>query len=204
MKTQLIINNEAVDASNGATFERLNSLTGNVVSQGAAATIDDANKAAVDPNPCLQICKPHHQAGAAASHPPQSSPSPYCEGRDQFLKRACFAALFNDLLYDLLFFWCSSTKREQRERVLRECRFYPQAVQKRHTWGNTGRNPPSHAQKTTLPQSHFTLKIKGINEFCCYAENAYDPCRLHRLSDSQYTPRCASERNKWPTHRAVR
>ena len=46
MKTQLIINNEAVDASNGATFERLNSLTGNVVSQGAAATIDDANKAA--------------------------------------------------------------------------------------------------------------------------------------------------------------
>ncbi|MDX2425303.1 MAG: aldehyde dehydrogenase [Cycloclasticus sp.] len=46
MKTQLIINNEAVDASSGATFERINSLTGKVVSQGAAATIEDANRAA--------------------------------------------------------------------------------------------------------------------------------------------------------------
>lgn len=46
MKTQLIINNEAVDASNGATFERLNSLTGKLVTQGAAATVADANKAA--------------------------------------------------------------------------------------------------------------------------------------------------------------
>jgi len=46
MKTQLIINNKAVDASNGATFERINSLTGKVVTLGAAATIEDANKAA--------------------------------------------------------------------------------------------------------------------------------------------------------------
>ncbi|MEH6502878.1 MAG: aldehyde dehydrogenase [Cycloclasticus sp.] len=46
MKTQLIINNETVDASSGATFERINSLTGKVVSQGAAATIEDANRAA--------------------------------------------------------------------------------------------------------------------------------------------------------------
>jgi|TARA_R110002096_G_scaffold379_6_gene2323 salicylaldehyde dehydrogenase len=46
MKTQLIINNEAVDASSGATFERLNSVTGKVVTQGAAATIEDANRAA--------------------------------------------------------------------------------------------------------------------------------------------------------------
>lgn len=46
MKTQLIINNEAVDASNGATFERLNSLTGKLVTQGAAATVEDANRAA--------------------------------------------------------------------------------------------------------------------------------------------------------------
>ena len=46
MKTQLIINNEAIDASNGATFQRLNSVTGEVVTQGAAATIDDANRAA--------------------------------------------------------------------------------------------------------------------------------------------------------------
>ncbi len=46
MKPQLIINNEAVDASNGATFERLNSLTGKLVTQGAAATVADANKAA--------------------------------------------------------------------------------------------------------------------------------------------------------------
>lgn len=46
MKTQLIINNEAVDASSGATFERINSLTGKVVSQGAAATVEDANRAA--------------------------------------------------------------------------------------------------------------------------------------------------------------
>ena len=46
MKTQLIINNEAIDASSGATFERLNSVTGQVVTQGAAATIDDANRAA--------------------------------------------------------------------------------------------------------------------------------------------------------------
>jgi salicylaldehyde dehydrogenase len=46
MKTQLIINNEAVDASSGATFERINSLTCKVVSQGAAATVEDANRAA--------------------------------------------------------------------------------------------------------------------------------------------------------------
>ncbi|MBQ0725355.1 MAG: aldehyde dehydrogenase [Cycloclasticus sp.] len=46
MKTQLIINNEAIDASSGATFERLNSVTGKVVTQGAAATIEDANRAA--------------------------------------------------------------------------------------------------------------------------------------------------------------
>jgi len=46
MKTQLIINNKAVDASNGATFERLNSLTGKLVTQGAAATVEDANRAA--------------------------------------------------------------------------------------------------------------------------------------------------------------
>lgn len=46
MKTQLIINNEAVDASSGATFERINSLTGKVVSQGAAASVEDANRAA--------------------------------------------------------------------------------------------------------------------------------------------------------------
>jgi salicylaldehyde dehydrogenase len=46
MKTQLIINNEAVDASSGATFERINSLTGKIVSQGAAATVEDANRAA--------------------------------------------------------------------------------------------------------------------------------------------------------------
>ncbi|MDF1688032.1 MAG: aldehyde dehydrogenase [Cycloclasticus sp.] len=46
MKTQLIINNEAIDASNGATFQRLNSVTGELVTQGAAATIDDANRAA--------------------------------------------------------------------------------------------------------------------------------------------------------------
>lgn len=47
MKTQLIINNEATDASTGAIFERTNPITGNVITQGAAASIKDAN-AAVD------------------------------------------------------------------------------------------------------------------------------------------------------------
>jgi len=46
METQLIINNEAINASNGATFERLNSVTGELVTQGAAATVEDANRAA--------------------------------------------------------------------------------------------------------------------------------------------------------------
>ncbi|PCI70172.1 MAG: dehydrogenase [Piscirickettsiaceae bacterium] len=46
METKLIINNEAVDASNGATFQRLNPVTNKTVTQGAAATVDDANKAA--------------------------------------------------------------------------------------------------------------------------------------------------------------
>ncbi len=46
MKTQLIINNENIDASTGATFQRINPLTGNVITEGAAASVDDANKAA--------------------------------------------------------------------------------------------------------------------------------------------------------------
>ncbi|GLY29714.1 aldehyde dehydrogenase [Kineosporia sp. NBRC 101731] len=42
MKTQLIIDNESRDARGGRTFERRNPLTGDLVSQGAAAGVDDA------------------------------------------------------------------------------------------------------------------------------------------------------------------
>lgn len=42
MKTQLLINNEARDAGNGATFERLHPLTGQIVTTSAAATKEDA------------------------------------------------------------------------------------------------------------------------------------------------------------------
>lgn len=42
MKTQLIIDNQATDASDGATFERRHPLTGEVVTTGAAATTADA------------------------------------------------------------------------------------------------------------------------------------------------------------------
>lgn len=45
MKTQLLINNEALDATSGATFERLHPLTGEVVTTSAAATKEDSIKA---------------------------------------------------------------------------------------------------------------------------------------------------------------
>lgn len=42
MKTQLIIDNEHVDAREGNTFERRHPLTGDLVSEGAAGKVDDA------------------------------------------------------------------------------------------------------------------------------------------------------------------
>jgi acyl-CoA reductase-like NAD-dependent aldehyde dehydrogenase len=42
MQTQLIIDNEARGAREGNTFERRNPLTGDVVTEGAAASVDDA------------------------------------------------------------------------------------------------------------------------------------------------------------------
>ena len=42
MQTQLIIDNESRDAQDGRTFERRNPLTGDVVTEGAAAGVDDA------------------------------------------------------------------------------------------------------------------------------------------------------------------
>jgi acyl-CoA reductase-like NAD-dependent aldehyde dehydrogenase len=42
MQTQLIIDNEARGAREGKTFERRNPLTGDVVTEGAAASVDDA------------------------------------------------------------------------------------------------------------------------------------------------------------------
>lgn len=46
MNITLLINNEDVPASNGATFDRCNPLTGNVVTRAAAATVEDAKAAA--------------------------------------------------------------------------------------------------------------------------------------------------------------
>src|SRR5690606_37041643 len=43
---KLLINDEARDASNGATFERCNPVSGEVATRAAAATVDDANAAA--------------------------------------------------------------------------------------------------------------------------------------------------------------
>ena len=42
MQTQLIIDNESRDAQDGRTFERRNPLTGDIVTEGAAAGVDDA------------------------------------------------------------------------------------------------------------------------------------------------------------------
>ena len=42
MQTQLIIDNESRDAHDGRTFERRNPLTGDLVTKGAAAGVDDA------------------------------------------------------------------------------------------------------------------------------------------------------------------
>ena len=42
MQTQLIIDNESRDAHDGRTFERRNPLTGDVVTEGAAASVEDA------------------------------------------------------------------------------------------------------------------------------------------------------------------
>jgi acyl-CoA reductase-like NAD-dependent aldehyde dehydrogenase len=42
MRTQLIIDNRSRDAHDGRTFERRNPLTGDVVTEGAAAGVDDA------------------------------------------------------------------------------------------------------------------------------------------------------------------
>lgn len=46
METQLVIDNEARSASGGATFVRCHPLTGNVVTRAAAATVEDAVRAA--------------------------------------------------------------------------------------------------------------------------------------------------------------
>ena len=43
---KLLIENEDVDAGNGATFDRLNPITGDVASRGAAAQVADAKRAA--------------------------------------------------------------------------------------------------------------------------------------------------------------
>jgi acyl-CoA reductase-like NAD-dependent aldehyde dehydrogenase len=45
MNVELLIGSENVKASNGATFERIDPVTGNVASTTAAATIDDVNRA---------------------------------------------------------------------------------------------------------------------------------------------------------------
>ena len=42
MQTQLIIDNLGRDAQGGRTFQRLNPLTGELVSEGAAASVEDA------------------------------------------------------------------------------------------------------------------------------------------------------------------
>ena len=42
MQTQLIIDNEARDARDGRTFERVNPLSGDVITEGAAASVEDA------------------------------------------------------------------------------------------------------------------------------------------------------------------
>lgn len=42
MQTQLIVDNKPQDAAEGRTFDRLHPLTGEVVSRGAAASVDDA------------------------------------------------------------------------------------------------------------------------------------------------------------------
>ena len=42
MQTQLIIDNETREARAGRTFERRNPVSGEVVSEGAAATVEDA------------------------------------------------------------------------------------------------------------------------------------------------------------------
>lgn len=72
MNISLLINNEDVPASNGATFERCNPLTGNVVTRAAAATVEDA-KAAAD--------------AAAAAFPLWSALSP-SQRRELLLKAA--------------------------------------------------------------------------------------------------------------------
>lgn len=45
MKTSLIIDNKEVPASNGGTFQRLSPITGEMVTEAAAATLDDARRA---------------------------------------------------------------------------------------------------------------------------------------------------------------
>lgn len=42
MQTQLIIDNLSRDAQGGRTFQRLNPLTGDLVTEGAAASVEDA------------------------------------------------------------------------------------------------------------------------------------------------------------------
>lgn len=42
MQTQLIIDNEARGSREGKTFERRNPLTGDLVTESAAASVDDA------------------------------------------------------------------------------------------------------------------------------------------------------------------
>lgn len=46
MKSQLLIDNQWVNAENGATFERRNSLSNSVVTEAASASISDAKKSA--------------------------------------------------------------------------------------------------------------------------------------------------------------
>lgn len=46
MKTSLLIDNQEMDSSSGATFDRKNPISGNVVTTAAAATVADAVKAA--------------------------------------------------------------------------------------------------------------------------------------------------------------
>lgn len=46
MKSQLLINNQWVNAENNATFERRNSLSNSVVTEAASASISDAKKSA--------------------------------------------------------------------------------------------------------------------------------------------------------------
>jgi acyl-CoA reductase-like NAD-dependent aldehyde dehydrogenase len=84
MQTQLIIDNEERGAREGKTFSRRNPLTGEVVTEGAAASVDDAIDAVESASKAFESWSqsgPTERRAVMLRRPTSSNPAPASSSR---------------------------------------------------------------------------------------------------------------------------